>query len=74
MKSTSTLKPINMSLGILKLLGDDAYSVYITVDPLHIFLDTKDGTFSVRGALDADDLTEDQLRDGILSFGEGDTL
>lgn len=72
MKYIFNLKRINNLHDLITLLGEDVYNIFADITPLDIFLDTKDGTFSVRGAWDADDLTLLQLKDGLLAFGESE--
>ena len=68
-KSKAKLKRLDLTLAQWhELIGEEAYDVYCEIDPLNIYLDHTDGTYSVRGAWCADNLTAEQLRDGILSF------
>lgn len=48
---------------ISRVIGADAYFRYIDIDNLRIYRNRYDGALSLRGVVDADDLTRDDVRE-----------
>jgi len=71
MKSKSTLKRIYDSHKIASILGEKAFEIYSNSD-FPIYIDPKDGTYSVRELWEADDLTAEDLNRGIINLFGGD--
>ena len=50
------------SAQISRVIGADAYLSYVDIDNLRLYRNRYDGALSLRGVVDADDLTRDDVR------------
>ena len=68
MKNAQFLIPVDDTRELRKILGRECYMVFLTIYPLKLYRDPIDDTYSVRGLWDADDLTAEDLINGIFAF------
>jgi hypothetical protein len=60
---------------ISRVIGADALMLYIGIDDLRIYRNRYDGALSLRGVVDADDLTRDDVREILeILCNEEETL
>lgn len=57
---------------ISRVIGADAYLIYIDIDNLRIYRNRYDGALSLRGVVDADDLTAEDVREILEILTEED--
>lgn len=50
------------SAQLCRVIGPDAYLIYVDIDDLRIYRNMYDGALSLRGVVNADDLTRDDVR------------
>lgn len=74
MKKITCLRLFNNYRMLVDLLGWSAYCVYRDTDPLQIYYDDVECTFSVRGCWEVDCLSIKQLKQGLLSFAESEVV